>query len=67
MARDDGGFSEPRLGEYMAPSSLCLCQYPPKVPQCSRNRISVRKAQERAYNAVQKERRRCNHVERQGV
>ena len=35
------GFSEPRLGEYTASSSLCLCQYPPEVLHCSRNRISV--------------------------
>ena len=30
-----------RLGEYTTPSSLCLCQYPPEVSRCSRNRISV--------------------------
>ena len=29
------------FGEYTAPSSLCLCQYPPEVSHCSRNRISV--------------------------
>ena len=39
-------FRKPRLGEYMAPSSLSLCQYLPEVSHCSRNRISVRKAQE---------------------
>ena len=30
-----------RLEECTAPSSLCLCQYPPEVSHCSRNRISV--------------------------
>ena len=30
-----------RLEEYTAPSSLCLCQYPPEISHCSRNRISV--------------------------
>ena len=34
-------FRKPRLGEYSTPSSLCLCQYPPKISHCSRNRISV--------------------------
>ena len=34
-------FRKPRLGEYTGPSSLCVCQYQPKVSQCSRNRISV--------------------------
>ena len=29
------------LGEYTAPSSWCLCQYPLEVSHCSRNRISV--------------------------
>ena len=37
---------KPRLGECTAASSLCLCQHPPEVSHCSRNRISVRKAQE---------------------
>ena len=46
-------FRKPRLGEYMAPSSLSLCQYLPEVSHCSRNRISVRKAQERAWTAWQ--------------
>ena len=46
-------FRKPRLGEYTAPSSLSLCQYPPEVSHCSRNRISVRKAQERAWTALQ--------------
>ena len=32
---------KPKLGEYTAPSSLCLCQYLPEVLRCSRNRISV--------------------------
>ena len=41
-------FGKPRLGEFTAPSSLSLRQYPPEVSHCSRNRISVRKAQERA-------------------
>ena len=31
-------FRKLRLGEYTAPSSLCLCQYPPEV---SHNRILV--------------------------
>ena len=30
-----------RLGEYTAPSSLCLCQCPPKVSHCPHNRILV--------------------------
>ena len=34
-------FRKPKLGEYTAASSLCLCQYPPEVSHCSRNRISV--------------------------
>ena len=34
-------FRKPRLGECTAASSLCLCQHPPKVLHCSRNRISV--------------------------
>ena len=34
-------FRKLRLEEYMAPSSLCLYQYPPEVSLCSRNRISV--------------------------
>ncbi|RMX44752.1 hypothetical protein pdam_00009181 [Pocillopora damicornis] len=34
-------FRKPRLGEYTAASSLCLCQHPPEVLHCSRNRISV--------------------------
>ena len=34
-------FRKPRLREYSTPSSLCLCQYPPKISHCSRNRISV--------------------------
>ena len=33
-------FRKLRLEEYMAPSSLCLYQYPPEVSLCSRNRIS---------------------------
>ena len=41
-------FGKPRLGEFTAPSSLSLCQYPPEVSHCSRNRISVRKSQEGA-------------------
>ena len=32
---------KPRLGEYTALSSSCLCQYPPEVSHCSPNRISV--------------------------
>ena len=47
MARG-ADFGKPRLGEFTALSSLSLCQYPPEVSHCSRNRISVRKAQERA-------------------
>ena len=34
-------FRKPRLGEYTAPLSLFLCQYPSEVAHCSRNRISV--------------------------
>ena len=34
-------FWKPRLGEYTAPSSLCLCQYPPELSHRSGNRISV--------------------------
>ena len=34
-------FRKPKLREYTAPSSLCLCQHPPEVSHCSRNRISV--------------------------
>ena len=34
-------FRKPRLGEYTAPSSLCLCQYLPEVLRCARNRTSV--------------------------
>ena len=34
-------FRKPKLKEYTTPSSLCLCQYPPEVSHCSRNRISV--------------------------
>ena len=34
-------FRKPRLREYMASSSLCTCQYPPKVLHCSRSRLSV--------------------------
>ena len=34
-------FRKPRLGECTAASSLCLCQHPPEVLHCSRNRISV--------------------------
>ena len=34
-------FQKPRLREYTAPSSLCLCQYSPEVSHCSRDRISV--------------------------
>ena len=30
-----------RLGECTAASSLCLCQHPPEVSHCSRNRISA--------------------------
>ena len=30
-------FRKLKLGEYMAPSSFCLCQYPLKVSLCSRN------------------------------
>ena len=32
---------KPRLGEYKAPSSLSLYQYPPEVLHYSGNRISV--------------------------
>ena len=32
-------FRKPKLKEYTTPSSLC--QYPPEVSHCSRNRISV--------------------------
>ena len=34
-------FWKPRLGEYMVPSSLCLCQYPPELSHRSGNRISA--------------------------
>ena len=34
-------FLKLRLEEYTAHPSLCLCQYPPEVSYCSRNRISV--------------------------
>ena len=34
-------FRKLRFEEYMAPSNLCLYQYPPEVSLCSRNRISV--------------------------
>ena len=34
-------FWKPRLGEYTAPSSLCLCQYPPELSRRSGNGISV--------------------------
>ena len=34
-------FQKPRLREYMAVLSLCLCQHPPEVLHCSCNRISV--------------------------
>ena len=34
-------FRKLRLELYMAPSSLCLCLYPPKVSHRSRSRISV--------------------------
>ena len=34
-------FQKPRLGEYMAALSLCLCQHLPEVLHCSCNRISV--------------------------
>ena len=34
-------FRRLRWEEYTAPSSLCLCQYPPEVSHCSRNRISA--------------------------
>ena len=34
-------FRKPRLGEYTTASNLCLCQHPPEVSHCSRNRISV--------------------------
>ena len=30
---------KPRLGEYTALSSSCLCQYPPEVSHCLPNRI----------------------------
>lgn len=40
MAREVD-FQKSRLGEYTAPSSLCLCQYPPEVSHCSGDRISV--------------------------
>ena len=42
MARIYGiDFRKPRLGECTAASSLCLCQHPPEVSHCSRNRISA--------------------------
>ena len=34
-------FLKLRLKEYTAHPSLCLCQYPPEISYCSRNRISV--------------------------
>ena len=34
-------YRKPRLGEYAAPWSLCLCQYPPEVSQCSRISVSL--------------------------
>ena len=34
-------FRKLRLGEYMAASSLYLCQHSPEVLHCSRSRISV--------------------------
>ena len=34
-------FWKPWLGEFMAPLSLFLCQYPSEVSHCSRNRILV--------------------------
>ena len=33
-----------RLGEYTAPLSLCLCQYPLEVSHCTHNKISVSSA-----------------------
>ena len=43
MARIYGiDFRKTRLGECTAGfSSLCLCQHPPEVSHCSRNRISA--------------------------
>ena len=42
MARIYGiDFRKPSLGECTAASSLCLCQHPPEVSHCSRNRISA--------------------------
>ena len=32
---------KPRLGDYTAASGLYLCQHPPEVSHCSRNRISI--------------------------
>ena len=37
---------KPRLGEYTAASSLCLCQHPPEVSHC--HATGYRSAQERA-------------------
>ena len=44
-----GSFWKPRLGEYTAPLSLCLCQYPPELSRRSGNRL----AQERAWPLLQ--------------
>ena len=40
-------FRKPKLGEYTAPSSLCLCQYLPEVP-CAVHATGYQSPQERA-------------------
>ena len=36
--------------EHKAPSSLCLCQYPPEVSHCSGNRIPVSSGKGLTFN-----------------
>ena len=44
-------FRKPRWVEHKAPSSLCLCQYPPEVSHCSGNRITLSSAEGLTLNA----------------
>ena len=43
-------FRKPRLAEYKAPSSLCLCQYPPEVSHCPGNRIPLSSGEGLTFN-----------------
>ena len=43
-------FRKPRLAEHKAPSSLCLCQYPPEVSHSSGNRIPLSSGKGLTFN-----------------